>query len=376
MVRYVWANLKTIKCKLIKTLKAIKTVLLLSILFSFFSCRGQENKETRQNQKNSLGIGQTVSELDDKIWAVYQDKKGNYWFGSNGNGVYLLEGKNLRQITTEDGLIDNTIRGIQEDKSGNIFIETPQGISKFNGSSFSTLEPIISSNNEWKLDPDDLWFNCNGDLNDVYRYDGKNLYQLELPRKDLQKAFGIAIPMLPNPYSVYGIDKDKNGNIWFGTIMAGAFRFDGNSFLWVGENELTRLEDGRVPGVRSILEDKNGYFWLSNFISKYKIVSEDSIKYEKLEGINTSNDLLKESIPYFNSGLTDEKGDLWMTTYSGGVWKYDGETLSNFPIKDSEADVLLISIYQDNNGIIWLGTDNAGAYKYNGKAFEKFEPLK
>ena len=62
-----------------------------------------------------------------------------------------------------------------------------------------------------------------------------------------------------------------------------------------------------------------------------------------------------------------------MTTYTGGVWKYDGEELSNFPVKDGEKEVLLISIYKDNQGVLWLGTDNAGVFKYNGKDFVKFE---
>ena len=85
-----------------------------------------------------------------------------------------------------------------------------------------------------------------------------------------------------------------------------------------------------------------------------------------------SAEIVNNKILYFNAGLSDKQGNLWMTTYGGGVWKYNGEKLTNFEIKNGEEKVLLISIYQDNNGIIWLGTDNAGAYRYNGKAFEKF----
>ena len=84
----------------------------------------------------------------------------------------------------------------------------------------------------------------------------------------------------------------------------------------------------------------------------------------------------KNRFQYFNSGLLDDNGDLWMATYTGGVWKYDGEELFNFPIKDGEKEVLLISIYKDNKGVLWLGTDNAGVYRFNGKEFEKFHPMK
>lgn len=156
--------------------------------------------------------------------------------------------------------------------------------------------------------------------------------------------------------------------------MAGAFRFDGKSFLWIGEKELSRLPDGREPGVRSILEDNAGNIWLSNFKSKYKIKSDLTKGYEKQKAVELSKDIIRDKILYFNSGTADNEGNLWMTTCGGGVWKYDGQNLLNFEINNGEEDVLLISIYLDNKGIIWLGTNNDGVYKQTEKGFVKFEP--
>ena len=362
--------------------------LLVFILTSLISCGGQSNSSVIGNN-NTTSINQSkvnipddenlVSQLDDRIWAIYQDKKGNYWFGSNGKGVFHYDGKNLKQYTKYDGLIDNQIREIQGDNLGNVFIGTPDGVSKYDGIRFTTLKPITSLSNKWKSEPNDLWFNCNG--NHIYRYDGGNLYELQLPKQDLKKAFGVEVKGVPfkgmnnSPYAIYGIDKDREGNVWFGTVTAGAFRYDGKSFLWFGEKELTALPDGRVPGVRSIIEDKDGNFWLSNFISKYKIIDKGTVlKYEKLIGIDKSNKHFQDRIPFFNSGLSDNNGDLWVTTYTGGVWKYDGNKLINWKVRDGETEVLLISIYKDNDGVLWLGTDNAGVYKFDGKTFNKFEP--
>jgi hypothetical protein len=363
----------------------MKKYIIFNIYLLFFlpilmtSCNGQPKKI----KVNLLPVGELVSKLDTKIWNIYQDQEDNYWFGSNGNGIFFYDGKKLKNYTTKDGLIDNTIRGVQGDHLGNIFIETPHGVSKYDGKIFTSLKPIISPDNEWKLEANDLWFKCNGHPNDIYRYDGKSLFELKLPRKDLEKAFNKRVVglgfkgMNSSPYSVFGIDKDKNGNLWVGTIVAGAFRYDGKRFLWVGEKELTTLDDGRVPGVRSMVEDKDGNLWLSNFISRYKIIENDSIvKYEQLEGIDKSNELFQTRLPYFNSGLLDKEGNLWMATYTGGVWKYDGKELLNFPVKNEEMEVLLISIYKDNQDVLWLGTDNDGVYKFNGTTFEKFEPMK
>ena len=346
------------------------------LLFILLCACSSQNTAT---QNNTYAKGEAVFGLDHKIWKVYQDQNNNYWFGSNGNGVFHYDGKQLLQFTKKDGLIDNTIRSIQGDHLGNVFIGTPEGVSKYDGDKFTTLEAIISDANEWKLTPNDLWFNCNG--NALYRYDGASLFNLTLPEQDLKAAFGIDAVGVPfkgmnnSPYAVYGLDKDKAGNLWIGTVSAGAFRYDGNDFLWIGEKELSTLPDGRVPGVRSMLEDKNGYMWLSNFISKYQIKDNGSA-YEKLVGIDPANEDLQDRLGYFNSGLSDEEGNLWMTTYGGGAWKYDGQALLNFPVKNGVTDALIISIYQDNQGVLWLGTDNVGAFRFNGERFEQFEPMR
>jgi ligand-binding sensor domain-containing protein len=153
------------------TINSVKIILLIFVLSNFHSCIGQVKSEHKQTETETIAIGKEVSEFDNQIWRIFQDSKGKYWFGSNGRGVYYLDENELKQFTTTDGLVNDTIRGIQEDKNGNIYIETPEGISKFDGNQFTTLKAIKSSDNQWKLDTNDLWFGYNA--NDLYRYDGR-----------------------------------------------------------------------------------------------------------------------------------------------------------------------------------------------------------
>src|SRR5690349_21190761 len=94
--------------------------------------------------------GEAVNELSNAIMVIYQDKKNNYWFGSRGQGVYRYDGKQLLHFTMKHGLISNDIWGIQEDKAGNIYFDTQEGVSKFDGQDFSTLQISDSSGEEWK----------------------------------------------------------------------------------------------------------------------------------------------------------------------------------------------------------------------------------
>ena len=345
-------------------------IIFFSILTVFNSCNGQV-KNAESISEATKSVGKIVSEIDKSIWVIFQDRKYNYWFGSNGKGAYCFDGKNIKQFTTEDGLYSNHIRGIQEDKFGNIYFDTPNGVSKFDGGKFISLIPIKWAVNQWKLQPDDLWFKRNGDVLGALRYDGDTLYQLDFSE--------ISSNKISSEYAVFSIYRDSRGNVWFGTLTAGVGCFDGITLNWIYEDEFASLEDGRAPAVRSILEDEDGYFWFSNLIYQYSISlnsekSQQSFNYERVKRIELSQQEVKMNLPYYTSAVTDKK-NIWMTTYNEGVWKYDGENLTNYLLNDAGTNVLTMFIYKDNAGSLWLGTDNAGVYKFNGKTFEKFKPI-
>ena len=66
---------------------------------------------------------------------VYQDKKQRVWVLTNGGGLNLYRpDKNGFQVfTVKDGLLSNTVRGLVEDKHGDLWLSTNGGISKMDG---------------------------------------------------------------------------------------------------------------------------------------------------------------------------------------------------------------------------------------------------
>ncbi|NJM80426.1 MAG: hypothetical protein HC854_13910 [Flavobacterium sp.] len=339
--------------------------LFLSVLILFTSCNGQ-TKNTNQS-KELLEKGDIVKELGKSVMVIYQDKKNNYWFGSWETGVYKYDGNTLVNYTTKHGLASNRIDEIKEDELGNLFFVScypKQNIVKYDGKSFITLTSVPSK--EWKLQPNDLWFKHSYEFeNKIYRYDGTTLYELLLPNP----------PNLTNPFGVYSIYKDQKGNIWFGTNPVGVCRYDGTSFNWITEEDVTEFRNEGANGVRSITEDKNGDFWF-NTEYRYSIYDSITLKsnnfYTRHESIGGLDSKKNSDLDEYLSTVRDNNNNLWFVTYRDGVWEYDGTKITHYKVQDNLKNITLFSIYKDNDGNLWLGTHQNGAYKFNGKTFEKF----
>ena len=349
---------------------------LFSILSLLTSCNGQLSnpKIVTNDFKEQFLKGDTVKELGSNIMVIYQDKKNVYWFGSWETGVYRYDGKTLINYTTKHGLLNNRIDEIKEDKPGNIYFNNGGELIKFDGQNFIKVSTTSNSNNEWKLEPDDLWFKGNQNSGLVYRYDGKNLHRLKFPETKEGNDYLTKFPNVAySPYDVYLNYKDSEGNVWFGTGALGVCCYNGKTFTWLSEKELEfDVETGF--GIRSLIEDSDGKFWFSNTLYRYNIYEqENTTKYVKEKGIG-SLDGKKDGDLVAIISMEKDNNDLWMATYNQGVYSYNGQQITHYPVKYNGKDITVYSIYKDNNGNLWLGTHENGAYKFNGKTFEKFQP--
>ncbi len=90
----------------------------------------ETGKFTEFTQSSKSGPG-----LDGKeILTMYVDSKHNFWVGTYGSGLYKVNRKtgNCIVYTKKDGLSSNEIYGILEDGTGNLWLSTNYGITKFN----------------------------------------------------------------------------------------------------------------------------------------------------------------------------------------------------------------------------------------------------
>ncbi|MFK7818829.1 MAG: two-component regulator propeller domain-containing protein [Planctomycetaceae bacterium] len=263
---------------------------------------------------------------------IYEDRKGNLWFGTMQMGAVCYDRKSLRYFTKKDGLPGGGVTSFAEDKDGNLWIGTQEGI-------------------------------C--------RYDGKTIKRFGeaeglMPLKDRKSPFP------PGGGSVYA---DKDRNIW-ANMLSGVFRFNGKTFseykLPINKNEIA--SHGVVPGSASLtLEDSGGNLWFkTDGYGALKFDGKSFTRFTKKDGLCSNN---------VNGILEDKQGNIWFAcmqshqprqTGDGGVCRFDGKTFTTFPDVKGLHNNDIYTIYQDRSGNIWIGATRHGVYRYDGKSFRLF----
>jgi ligand-binding sensor domain-containing protein len=372
----------------------------LSLLLVVTSCNGQVKTDSpkdsvhqaKASMENHPKMIRTQGTNYTQVGCGFQDRAGNLWFGTNGEGVYRYDGKSFTQFTKKDGLSDDDVSVIIEDKSNNILVGTKNGICKYNGRYFSTYtdhfdaskKPISSLFEDSK---GNIWFGVWGE--GVYRYDGKTFDNflnhnvpdktfLLFPQKDRQPFnFGNKDQL------ILDILEDKSGNIWFSSWnRGGVWRYDGKSFknFLPSAEYYSFFEDERSNAyatsdtkyvhapdyitddmIFSISEDKAGNLWFAT--RRHGACRYDG---KSFTSFRENEDFVRYGI---NSILEDKKGNKWFSTDKNGVYSYEGQILKNFNEKNGLVNNSVRFILEDKNGNLWFGTRGFGLSRYDGKTF-------
>lgn len=317
------------------------------------------------------------------VRSILEDSKGNYWFGSWDEGVCRFDGERLTYFSKKDGLSDNQIRSIHEDRNGVVWFEGGFGISGFDGKRIITpTNRDYSSKDDWQLGTEDLWFKEDGGSGatalearpGVYRYDGKVFTYLAYPVP--------AAPAGGSSFLTTGIAKGKSGRLWFATYSA-VFGYDGKSFTRIDDKSLGLNDSTGWLHVRCVFEDSKGRLWIgNNGIGVILLDGHTATRFTQEKGLGKSGPHGGRTIPQpgdvtdgsptlhrvFSIG-EDRTGNIWFGTVENGAWRYDGKLLKNYTAKDGLTSKDIMGIYTDRHGDLWLAGN--GVFKFNGASFDR-----
>ncbi|MBK8954268.1 MAG: regulator [Saprospiraceae bacterium] len=338
---------------------------LLFCLTLFVCC----NRQNNNHAANTSGKGPTVIRVfnavglapdfdttlvSQYIRSIFQDSKGNLWFGTLGEGVVRYDKKTLRYFSDPDGFYNKTVYAINEDKNGNMWFGTDQGIYKYNGLTFRNYnqkDGLIHTDITRKgilVDRSGtIWVGTHGG---VYQYNS------------VADAAGTPCFSLFSwlaSANVADLMEDKHGNIWIATTGQGVYRFDGSTL--VNFNEKEGLGENYASG---IAEDNAGHIWftMKNGICKYD--GKTFTEYTNKDGLGGKE---------FWGICIEDSGIIWITA-RGSTTRFDPSLNKGDPgafrvfTPEDGLNCCVQSMYQDKSGNMWWGA-GSGLYRFDGTRF-------
>lgn len=356
------------------------------------------------------------TEMDDVIWDIIEDKKGDIWFASETNGVYRWNGETLSNYSTENGLTTNTTLALYANDSAQVFVGTYLGginIIKADGS--VSYELVEQTKEYWLWD---LFEDSNGRIwgrtqesgvlliqnNEIRNFSKENKLVSQFPLDVFEDCFKNIWIITKDGISVYGKVIFENYTDGFVADDAHilSIYIDSNTSIYTGSyHGLTifkknqdintfSYKDG-LPNdatIQKVFEDKRNRIWLgSNGVSQLDNNKFFHFPITKMEdGFATSdivelNDNLfcasEQGLLIFNTNTKDYKiisekdglisndvytlsidkqNRIWCGT-SDGLSVYDGEEFYNYTVEDGLPNNFCNDIAFDANGNAWLATD-------------------
>ena len=271
------------------------------------------------------------------------DKDGNLWFSIKGEGAYRYDGKSFTNFTTKDGLCNNNVGSIIQDRAGNILLGTNRGICKYDGNKFIQFPIPDTLGITCMLEDKDgnVWFGTW--TNGIYRYNGKKLDNF-LNSNNQEYNLGR------NKQLILDILQDRNGNLWFSSWNGGGvWRYDGKEF----KNFLPPADYYRAN------QDKRN---INN--PKMTFENSPSIKY------SPSKDHITDDMIF--SMTEDNAGNIWFATRDHGICYFDGKTFTTIGRNEGFGSRGATAILQDEKNGFWISTVDSGVWYYDGKTFKNF----
>ncbi|MCG8579681.1 MAG: hypothetical protein MI866_07185, partial [Bacteroidales bacterium] len=294
-----------------------------------------------------------------EVTSIIQDKYGFMWFGTRGglNRYDAYSFKHFKPGSDKQNSINNpSIERLHQDGHGNIWIGTKSGgFSIYNIDEERFITPDINHELSNRI----IAFNAMTDSTMWIGGWNGGLKNYCFTNDTVQHWLGNA--------RVNAIVHTPDGTVWCGTNNGLRYAETEDSFksidLQNDNNEVTE-----------IVVDNQGepYLWLVGWdLSLIQLnYQTHTIKQFKLPWNKT---MLS---PKSYSLMQDKNGNLWLGTWGDGIYKFDPkqEEFEQIDIKpggnegaSTDYDVIL-DMYEDKEGDIWIGTDGGGVIRLSDKS--------
>ncbi|MBS2097236.1 two-component regulator propeller domain-containing protein [Carboxylicivirga linearis] len=267
----------------------------------------------------------------------------------------------FNHLNNNDGLSDNSIFTIFQDKDGFIWLGTSHGLNRYDGYSITTF--MGNNKSPYSLSENRIQALTQDDKQNLWIGTSQGIDILNLRTKQIDKRINTkTYPNLPDN-NIQFLHMDYRHRIWVGTSL-GIVLYDTSKDTvqpLIQENYPTLDLKNNTPNC--ITEDKNGNIWMSSSNGLYRYNNNNEIlSLFRFKGIENEHLNNIQTIH-----LQDNR--LWIGTHSGEFFSIN----TNYPVQLEKSEILsigpneeipinCISTFEDQ---VWIGSVGHGLFIHN-----------
>ncbi|HEX2974560.1 MAG TPA: two-component regulator propeller domain-containing protein [Bacteroidales bacterium] len=283
-----------------------------------------------------------------RIYDIIEDVEGNILIADQNNGLTIFKGDALITINSEEILPDPVVNAVYQDKSGNMWFGTNTCISRY--APGTSGKPVIYKGNPdyylnyinfFREDKEgNLWIGTNDA--GVVKYDMK--------KQKFEQQPGIN-SKFPNGDRVTAMEIDKNNNLWIGTV-------DGLIAGTIGEDNFVRrisIDSITITTkpVTALYCDPSGVIWIGTEPSGsrptlFRFLPSTG-RFMKVPAVNGIRPV---------SMAMDPKGILWIGTNEGLKAFRNDSIIATVTREDGLLSDIINLVAAGDDGSIFIGTNN------------------
>ena len=295
---------------------------------------------------------------------ITQDKEGFIWIGTE-DGLNRLDGYRVKNFyhhpSDSNSLVNNEINEIGSDDKGNLWITTLEGISNYNTAKHIFTNFLYKEGNTaglrsgWAtaifLERKNslAWISTNKSL---YRFDEQLKYkEWPVDKSNLPAGF----PDLPIDY--FGMYEDRQHQLW-AYLQNWIFKLDP-----LTKQILQSFHTTNNSHVRSLFQDISGNYWVGTFGGGLSNFNPENNTFKKIALSNNPSFIFsicdwKDKKNNNWIALGSEKGLLLMDPLTLMNKLFSTETLNDYSIAGGD----VLNLFVDRQNILWIGTEKGVSY--------------
>lgn len=245
-----------------------------------------------------------------RVRNVFRDRDGTLWIGTDGRGLFHLNGPATQQYTTGDGMTNNFVRAIVQARDGDLWVATDEGCNRIVNGELRTFRvedglAYFSVRTIAEGQDGDIWIGTDRGLSHLRA----GLFVNDAATKALAGE------------KIWAIHVSNDGSILFGTRNNGLYR--------LADGKMTRFSTDQglaSNSIYSIVEDARKRLWIGtpdgvSVLAKGQLDTGDTQVHlsQRFYSHSDAGDIAPLYGGTQPAAAMDSDGNLWFPTNKGPV---------------------------------------------------------